>query len=295
MKTNPVFKRETMVTARSFRLAMTLFLFNGVLALVALLNMYSMLAQVRLTAEIQYGSFMDLYLFVAVLEFVMLIFIMPAISAGSISGERERQTLDLMLTTQMTPTDIVLGKLAASLSTMFLLILSSLPILAMVFVYGGVTVNDLVMLLVCLVVAGLLVGSLGMCCSALFKKSTLATVVTYALMGVLVFGTYGVNRFAHYMSGAATPRNMSAAIGLPAVGTSGMLQYLLLINPASTFLASMIQLTSGTVGASGGVYGTAAAGMNVIQINWIPVSIGVQFGLAVVMIWLAIRAVSAKR
>ena len=170
------------VSARSFRLALVLLVFNGILALVALLNMYSMLAQIRVTAEIQYSSFLDLYLFMAVLEFVMLVFIMPAITAGSISGERERQTLDLMLSTKMAPIQIILGKLAASLSTMVLLIISSFPILALVFVYGGVTIKDIVMLLACYGAAALFVGSLGVCCSALFRKSTLSTVVAYGIM-----------------------------------------------------------------------------------------------------------------
>ena len=146
MKTNPVYKRECMVSARSFRLALVLLVFNGILALVALLNMYSALAQVRLTAEVQYTGFLDLYMFVASLEFLMLILIMPALTAGSISGERERQTLDLMLTTCMTPADIVLGKLEAALGTMSLMVVSSLPILAMVFVYGGVAASDLILL-----------------------------------------------------------------------------------------------------------------------------------------------------
>ena len=149
MKTNPVYKRECMVSARSFKLALVLLVFNGILALVALLNMYSALAQVRLTAEVQYTGFLDLYMFVASLEFLMLILIMPAMTAGSISGERERQTLDLMLTTCMTPADIVLGKLEAALGTMFLMVVSSLPILAMVFVYGGVTASDLLLLVCC--------------------------------------------------------------------------------------------------------------------------------------------------
>ena len=83
---NPVYKRETMVSSRSFRLALVLLIFNGILALVALLNMYSTLAQVRVTAEIQYSSFMDLYLFVAVLEF-----------ASPYSGKHQRRagTADL--------------------------------------------------------------------------------------------------------------------------------------------------------------------------------------------------------
>lgn len=291
MKMNPVYKRENMVTARSFRLALTLLTFNGVLALVALLNMYSTLAQVRLTAEIQYASFMDLYLFVAVLEFVMLIFIMPAISAGSISGERERQTLDLMLTTQMTPTDIVLGKLMSSLSTMFLLIVSSFPIIAMVFVYGGVTMTDLLALLLCFMVAGLFVGSLGLFCSAIFKKSTLATVVAYAAMGAVVFGTFGINWFMQYMNRTTVQRYLSEARYASSFQWSGGQQYLMLLNPAGTFLKAMLALTN----HSQTVARAAAGEWNLIQSNWIAVSIAVQLGAACLMIWGAIRAIEMRK
>ena len=39
LMTNPVYKREIRVSSRSFRLALVLLIFNGILALVALLNM----------------------------------------------------------------------------------------------------------------------------------------------------------------------------------------------------------------------------------------------------------------
>ena len=88
MKMNPVYKRETTVSSRSFRLALIIMVFNGILALVALLNMYSVVARVKITAEIQYSSFLNLYVFVSVVEFVMLMFIMPALTAGGGSGRR---------------------------------------------------------------------------------------------------------------------------------------------------------------------------------------------------------------
>ncbi len=113
MKMNPVYKREMMVSARSLRMSLIITVFNSILAVVALLNMYSNVVQVRITADVQYGSFLDLYEFVACVEFIMLMFIMPAITSGTISGERERQTLDLMLTTKMKSWEIVTGKLAA--------------------------------------------------------------------------------------------------------------------------------------------------------------------------------------
>lgn len=296
MRMNPVYKREAMVSARSFRLALILLVFNGILTLVAMLNMYSTLAQVRLTAEVQYTSFMDLYLFVAVLEFVMLLFIMPSITAGSISGERERQTLELMLTTQMTPLQIVFGKLASSMSTMLLMMISSLPIISMVFVYGGVTMKDVALLLLCFIVAALFVGSLGICCSALFRKSTLATAVTYGLVGVVVLGTFGVNQFVMYWrslhTGQLTPMLNQAS----ELVNSGNFLWLLLINPATTFLSAIMRLTgSGRTAVQTAYYWFGNHRTEIVQGQWIGVSLGMQLLLAVIFLTLAVRAVSSGK
>lgn len=294
---NPVYKRENMVSARSFKLAMILLIFNGILALVALLNMYSTLAQVRVTAEIQYSSFLDLYVFVAVLEFVMLIFIMPAITAGSISGERERQTLDLMLTTDMTPAEIVLGKLMSSLSTMFLLIISSFPILALVFVYGGVTLKDIGMLLMCYVAAALFIGSLGTCCSALFRKTTVSTVVSYGLMIAVVIGTYGLNYLAYSMSQMHANSYLASVGQTVEQGSSGGFIYLLLMNPTSTFLVTIMQLAGSGLDRlnSDAMSWFGNHRLNLINGNWVSASIGVQLFLAAVFAAVAIRAVKPGR
>ena len=118
MRANPIYKRERTVGSRSIRLPMILTVFNSILALVALLNMYSMVSQVEVTAEIQYSAFMELYTFGAMIVFAMILFIMPALTAGSISGERERQTLDLLLSTQVTGLEVAAGKLMASMYNM---------------------------------------------------------------------------------------------------------------------------------------------------------------------------------
>ncbi len=295
MKMNPVYKKEVMVSARSFRLALVLLMFNGILAMVALLNMYSTLAQVRLTAEIQYSSFMELYLFVAVLEFVMVIFIMPALTAGSISGERERRTLDLMLTTKLTPAHIVAGKLMAALSTMGLMIFSSFPVLSLVFVYGGVTLRDLGLLLLCYTAAALFAGGLGIFCSAIFSRTSLSTVVSYALMGIVVLGTYGVNWFAAYMSRVGADAVMVSA-GTGAVeASSGNFLYLLLINPTTTFFMTMIRLTGqGAVQASlDQWFGNHSPQQ--FAAGWIGKSIVIQFVVAAVLIWAAVRMLMPRK
>ena len=187
MKRNPVYSREMRVGSRSARLPVVIAVFNGILALAALINMYSAVNQVKTSAAIQYTRFMDMYELVATLAFVLLVFLSPAVTAASISGERERQTLDLMLSTQMTAAQIVVGKLMAALAAQFLLILSACPLVAMVFVYGGITWGDALELLLCYVAASFFAGSLGICCSSFFKRSTISTVVTYWIMTAVFY------------------------------------------------------------------------------------------------------------
>lgn len=293
MKLNPVYKRETTVSARSFRLALILVLFNAILALVALLNMYSVLERVKLTAEIQYSSFTNLYTFVAVVEFVLLMFIMPALTAASISGERERQTLDLLLTTTMKPSEIVWGKLTSSFATMFLMIMSSFPLLAISFVYGGVMLYDVFLLLLCYLAVALLCGSMGICFSSVFKRSTIATVVSYGVLVLIAAGTYAVNVFA--LSIARLNINSTYALsasGMADQANSGDFLYLLLLNPVATFYV-MINDQAGdnqVMKSLNSWFGPHPESF--IMENWVVLSILIQLVLAAIFFFIAIKAIS---
>ena len=153
MKNNPVYKREMLVRSRSFRIPLIIMIFNGILAVVALLNMYQSIAQVKVSGSGRYENFLQLYAFVAALEFMLLMFIMPALTSASISGERERHTLELMFTTKIRPVEIVVGKLMSAFSQLMILVVSSLPILMLTFIYGSISSGDLMILLVSYVVA----------------------------------------------------------------------------------------------------------------------------------------------
>lgn len=293
MKTNPVYRRETTISCRSFRLALILLVFNGLLATIALLNMYSVLAQAKVTAEIQFSSFLDLYIFVAAVEFIMLMFIMPALTSASISGERERQTLDLMLTTNMKPSQIVIGKLLSSLSTMFLLIVSSFPILALVFVYGGITVTDVALLLLCYIAVALLSGSMGLCFSSLFKKSTIATVVTYGVLITIAAGTYAVNMFALSIARMNVDQAYRMAVGNAAEqANSGGFLYTLLLNPVATFYVMIYNQAGNNLVMSnlGEWFGPHPS--NFIMNHWVIISITIQTILSIGFLMLAVHAIN---
>ena len=297
MKQNPVYKRETRVNSRSLRLPLILTVFNGILCAVALMNMYSVVSQVKATATIQYSSFMEMYEFVATIEFILLTFIVPAVTASSISGERERQTLELMLTTQMTPAQIVNGKLMSALSTLLLLIISSFPAIMMVFVFGGITPIDVVALLLCYTAVALFAGSLGICFSSAFKRSTLSTVLTYGVLVSIVGGTYFVNRFVLGLSaGRINSYAITYGIGrAQQQPTSGNFVYLLLMNPAATFYA----IISGQAGSGSGVdklckaFGIVQKGW--VMENWVLISIVLQLAVAACLLALVIWFVNPIR
>lgn len=295
MRWNPVYKRELTVSSRSIRMAIIFLIFNSILAIVALFNLFSVVEQVKVTAEIQYSRFLELYLFVSAIEFLMLLFIMPALTASSVSGERERQTLELMLTTTMSPKEIILGKLWTSLTTMILLAVSALPIQSLVFVYGGITVMDMALLFVCHGIVAFFTGGIGMFCSSLFKRSTLATVCTYTVLVLLVAGTLAVNLFAYHMDMNEVRSYNFAMNSVMQQASSGGFLYLLLVNPVITFLA----MINGQAG-SGDIRMTmeqwvGAIPDNFITGHWAAVSLSVQFILAALLIAAAIYTVTPMR
>lgn len=291
MKWNPVFRREMTVGSRSIRMMAILLIFNSILAAAALFNLFSLSDQVRATAEIQYSQFLDLYTFVSSIEFIMLLFIMPALTASSISGERERQTLELMLTTTMEPRDMVLGKLASSLVTMLVLAVSALPVQALVFVYGGVTLRDIGMLFLCHVAVALLTGGIGMFYSALLRRSTVSTVCSYVTVVLLTAGTMAVNLFAYRMALQAAD-TYSAALNAAEMASSGVFRYLFLFNPAVSFY----NVINGQAGSGDmkkwfePLFG--AFPDNWITAHWTACSLMLQCLLAIILIAAAVWAVT---
>ncbi|MFN2484985.1 MAG: ABC transporter permease [Candidatus Limnocylindria bacterium] len=125
----------------------------------------------------------------SLLQLLLIAFIAPAFTAGAISLEREKQTLDLLVTTPLRPGAIVVGKLLAALAFALLLIVAGIPLSAIVLMYGGAAVDDLVRQLFVLIAAAVGFGSIGLFFSALTKRTQAATVLTYSAMLVLTLGT----------------------------------------------------------------------------------------------------------
>lgn len=121
---------------------------------------------------------------------VLVLFLVPAMTSGAIAGERERQTLVPLQVTLMRPLGIVAGKLGASLAFIALLVVGSLPFLAVTYLVGGVTILNVVVAVAAVLFTGVVVACIGTACSAIFRRVQAATVISYAVVLALSIGTF---------------------------------------------------------------------------------------------------------
>jgi ABC-type transport system involved in multi-copper enzyme maturation permease subunit len=121
-----------------------------------------------------------------VLFFVL--FFTPAYAASQVSGERERRTLSLLQVTLVRPSQIVAGKLLASVAWLLVLIVAAAPIAATGFFMGGVNVSDFVTGLALIVIVAISVAAVALGLSSITRKTTTSIVLTYIFVLSLLIG-----------------------------------------------------------------------------------------------------------
>jgi ABC-type transport system involved in multi-copper enzyme maturation permease subunit len=147
-------------------------------------------------------------------ETLLVVFLAPAFTAGAISMEREKQTLDMLTATPISSLAIVIGKLFSALTYVFILIVASIPLTAMVFVFGGVGPDEVVRGYVILLVSAIGLGSLGLFISAVMQRTQAATVVTFFGVLALTMGTIFVVLFWTTMAGVSPNQPVFRSSGI---------------------------------------------------------------------------------
>jgi ABC-type transport system involved in multi-copper enzyme maturation permease subunit len=138
-----------------------------------------------------------------VIETLLVVFLAPAFTAGAISLEREKQTLDMLAATPISSLAIVIGKLLSALTYVFILIVASIPLTAMVFVFGGIGPDEVLRGYVVLFASAIGLGSLGLFISALMQRTQAATVVTFFGVMALTMGSLFIVLFWSKMAGVS--------------------------------------------------------------------------------------------
>jgi len=224
---NIVCKNEIKLIARSKRMFIIMAIYNIILAVIAMLVLFYV-RNITLSSGLSpYRYMMPLNIGLMSITAVLLaLFITPA-AGGSVAGERERQTLDILLSSRLTPAQIVTGKMMSSACSAFILLISGVPVITVTLVYGGIGLAEIYQSVLYVAFFVLLIAAVGVFCSCTFKTTTSANVASYGIILFLTLGTAILVVLSAFAVNAVSPDNSSYYVG-------PMILFWLL-NPAVTF------------------------------------------------------------
>ncbi|MBQ2041015.1 MAG: hypothetical protein II482_02575 [Lachnospiraceae bacterium] len=183
---NPIIKRDIEVRSRGFTLPVIMTAVNVVLFTIGFLGSFGVVSEMRQTWIADYRPMLDIYMTVVLTEFVLILLICPVYTASAISGERETGTFDLLLTTRLTPANIVTEKLISACISVGAIIISCLPAMLLPLIFGGVSVQSAIGLMLLFLPEAFLVLSIGMLASSAGRSVVRSTVICYAVVVGLI-------------------------------------------------------------------------------------------------------------
>lgn len=264
MMLGPIFNSAMKRRMRSYRAPLLLTAYGMFVLLVSSGAVMTLQKSELTLGNLRMG--LETYIYLSVMQFFLIVMVAPALTAGSIAGERERQTLDLLLCTRTGAMRIVFGKLLSNVCFIALMVISSLPAMAVTLFFGGVTLPEMLYMLLFLIVTALACSSVGIFCSAVFKRTVTATVVSYLTIFAIGAGTlfiallqigrgtllsdviYSSSSYGYSVVSSSSVAYISSGGSVP-TAVSGTMQTLsllpkyLLINPAVGLFTTLVEQT----------------------------------------------------
>lgn len=301
MKGNPILKKELVLGSRSIKFPIALMCYSGCMALIALA--FLSLAGVRYHGTVNFEVLTTLFLILAFVQLGLICIIMPVLTAGSIAGEREKQTLDLLLTAPVKSVTIIFGKLSSSMCNVLLFVISSLPAMSVAFLYGGIQWKFLLIFVVAIMVTAFFCGTIGVWCASLFKKTILSIVMTLVMEMAFFLGTIvvvaGIYAGKYSMMLNAAANSASTVVNSTMTVQMGWIPAILYLNPAIGFVDAILHTYMGISFINqmlgGGTVGAVAPGLVSLSAHWYWISFAVTVALGIFFIFLAARRLDAVR
>lgn len=190
-----------------------------------------------------------LFQILAPLQLAIVAFLAALKAASSVAQEKDRGTLILLLMTRMKNSELVLGKLLASLLDVAVMLWVAVPVFALVVLFGGVSMEAVVRVFAVTFATMLVAGSWGSTI-ALRNEKTFQT-LAWTAMGIVLWAALSeaiaFGLAAAQVPGAATiglaisPSRSILAAARPALGAAGSLAFL--GNGVIWFLVSTLSAT----------------------------------------------------
>ena len=232
---NPILAFSATRRMRSFRTMLIVIAYVAALLLLALALLSPFLQEWTLLNTMKRGPYCYLVLLVA--QFGLLILIAPAMTSASIAGERERQTLDLLLVTNTGSFRIITGKVMESFAVLAMLILCGLPVMCLCMLTGGVSLGQILIGELFLLAEAFACVSVGVFCSAISRSTVLSGVMSYAMILVIGLVTALPFLFGYPQKITDVVYDRARYAALTPAGARAMISPLLYLNPGFGLIA----------------------------------------------------------
>ncbi len=136
-----------------------------------------------------------LYSLLVCVIYGIVVLLVPALNAGNISSEREKQTLDLLLSSRLSGISIVMGKVLSNLVFVVFLLTLALPLFAVTYLFGSIMILDVLKAFFYMIVTAYACASVSTFYSALMKKTIVATILTYVTQWLFIMLTTSVGAY----------------------------------------------------------------------------------------------------
>ncbi len=197
----PVFARELVTAPRSWRLFATRAAYVAALFLLVCTTFLAFrFSQQRLTIGdyARYGTF--LFQLLARLQLVVLTFFAALSAAAAVAHEKDRRTLELLLLTRLNNSELVLGKLLASILRILMVLAAAFPLFVFIALFGGISIGQIIRVFAVTLATVLAAGSLGGLL-ALWREKTFQTLALtamtlaawFALGEIIAAGVFGAS------------------------------------------------------------------------------------------------------
>lgn len=186
---SPILVKELRSTFRGWRFFAAHSILLALFALILLVTLIVLMSErdpnPSMIGRIVFATFI-------VLQGFLVAIVLPAFGCTSVVGEKERKSFDMLLTTTLTPAEIVWGKFTATMAYSLLFLVSSLPLITVAFLFGGISLLDLGAAYVYLLVCSVLLNLYAVFISTIVTTSQRAVVACYLFLAPLVLGLIGL-------------------------------------------------------------------------------------------------------
>lgn len=188
----PVLRYDLVCTARRTRYFVMRFFFALILFLTLYVFYVKQLGSINAerASRQRLVDFAEIFSYAyLIIQYLLVLLITPAYVGTAIAEEKERRTLEFLLTTDLHSQEIIFGKLASRVGNIIMFLLAGLPVLSFVQFFGGIDPDLLLYGFIATLMTVLSVAAVSIACSVQARHSREGIIRSYLIVvSYFIFG-----------------------------------------------------------------------------------------------------------